>query len=573
GTSETFPLERDERGCWMTALPGIRNDDRYQFELNNDKNFPDPASRWQPEGVHEESAVAAAAFAWSDESWKGLPLGEMIIYELHVGTFTSQGTFDGVIDKLDHLATLGVNAIEIMPVAQFPGTRNWGYDGVFPFAVQHSYGGIQGLKKLVNEAHLKGIAVILDVVYNHQGPEGNYLAAFAPFFTDKYKTGWGSAINFDDAYCDGVRAFYAQNAIQWLDEFHIDGLRMDAVHAIWDFSAHHFIEMLREKVEAVEQATGRKKVLIAELDLNTPRYINPPQSGGYGMDGQWVDEFHHALHALVTGEVNGYYEDFGEVSHLAKAFRDSYVYTGQYSVHRKKHFGVLPAQNPYSQFVVFAQNHDQVGNRLLGDRLTTQLSFEALKLTAAVLLLSPHVPMLFMGEEYGEQNPFQYFISHTDKSLVEAVRKGRKEEFKYFGWKDEVPDPQAEETFRQCVLSWDWHADERRILLSWYRHLIAFRKSRAAMRGYGRGTVVVSPTTENRMITFERRADNDSILVVFNFNKTPAAFTPAVAGSLSILFDSSSQEWNGKGDPVPATLSIQDTAAINPESVVVFEIH
>jgi maltooligosyltrehalose trehalohydrolase len=371
----SIPLQQDERGFWKAVLGDVAEGTLYTYRLGGGKEFPDPASRWQPQGVHGPSAVVPGYFEWADHEWKGMPLREMIIYELHVGTFTSAQTFDGVITKLPYLKELGINTIELMPVAQFPGSRNWGYDGVFPFAVQHSYGGATGLKRLVNEAHRSGIAVILDVVYNHLGPEGNYFGEFGPYFSDKYKTFWGSAINFDNAYCDAVRQFFIQNACMWLDEFHIDGLRMDAVHAIWDFSARHFIEELVEQVRRLERQSGRRKILIAELDLNNPRYINPPERGGYGMDGQWIDEFHHALHALITGETDGYYEDFGKVEHLKKAFTDSYVYTGEYSAHRKKNFGVSARKNRYSQFVVFAQNHDQVGNRLLGDRLTHHLSF------------------------------------------------------------------------------------------------------------------------------------------------------------------------------------------------------
>lgn len=569
--SVIHPLIPDERGYWSITLNSLRNGDGYLFQLDNDTLLPDPASRWQPEGVHGPSAIAGTSFPWTDHDWKGLPLADMILYELHVGTFTPAGTFDGVISRLDHLAKTGINAIELMPVAQFPGTRNWGYDGVFPFAVQNSYGGIIALKQLVNEAHQRGIAVILDVVYNHQGPEGNYLPAYGPYFTDKIKTFWGEAINYDGAYADGVRHFYFQNALQWLDEFHIDGLRMDAVHAIWDFSARHFIEELRAKVKQLEERTGRKKILIAELDLNNPRYINPPDAGGYGMDGQWIDEFHHALHAVLTGEVNGYYEDFGDISHLARSLRDSYVYTGQYSVHRKRSFGVPPEKNDYGQFVVFAQNHDQVGNRMLGDRLTTQLSFEALKLAAATVLLSPHVPMLFMGEEYGETNPFQYFISHTEPELVENVRKGRREEFKHFSWEGDVPDPQSEETFRQCILSWRDDA-QHTALLSFYWYLIAFRKSREAMQGRERNTVNVFDHGTQKVIAFERKYGSDRVLIVLNFQKTSAEFTSPLKGGLRKIFDSSSEAWYGPGEASNGQAEAQRTYRLNPSSAVVFEV-
>jgi maltooligosyltrehalose trehalohydrolase len=566
-----YSMENDADGYWSVALSDVLPGSKYYFAVDK-KQLPDPASLSQPEGVHGPSVVVDRDFMWSDHLWTGISLSDMIIYELHVGTFTEQSTFEGVISKLPYLQELGINTIEIMPVAQFPGFRNWGYDGVYPFAVQQSYGGPQGLKRLVDASHGHGIAVILDVVYNHQGPEGNYLSAYGPYFTDKYKTGWGSAINFDDAWCDGVRNFYWQNALMWLDEFHIDGLRLDAVHAIWDNGSVHFTEELRSKVRAIEIATGRLKVLIAEFDLNNPRYIDPVEKGGYGLDGQWTDEFHHALHSVVTGETDGYYEDFGQMSHLVKALTDSYVYTGQYSAHRKKRFGKLPRENPFSQFVVFAQNHDQVGNRFLGDRLSTMISFEALKLTAATYLLSPHVPMLFMGEEYGEKRPFQYFISHTDKGLVEAVREGRKKEFSYFNWEAEIPDPQAEETFNKCLLSWNFDKDRQaRTLLEYYRWLITFRKERKAMKGRARHCLRILPVVDKRVVLYELSHDDDRVFIALNFGKQQAAFTQTYRQNFKMIFDSSAEEWNG-----PAIHHIKESEhgemiLMNPESAIIFE--
>jgi maltooligosyltrehalose trehalohydrolase len=564
-------LTRSEFGYWTIRIENVQVGIRYMFQLDGEKKLPDPASRWQPAGVHEASAVADTNFGWTDDSWAGIPLGEMIIYELHVGTFSPEGTFAGVIKKLDYLKELGINTIELMPVAQFPGDRNWGYDGVYPFAVHHDYGGPIGLMELVNEAHSREIAVLLDVVYNHQGPEGNYLTDYGPYFTDKYKTGWGKAINFDDAWCDGVRHFYWQNALMWLTTFRIDGLRLDAVHAIWDFGARHFVEVLASKTEQIQKASGRKKVLIAEFDLNNPRYITAPSKGGYGLSGQWVDEFHHALHSLVTGETNGYYEDFGDVEHLLRSLRDSYVYTGQYSKHRKKHFGVLPESNPYSQFVVFAQNHDQIGNRKLGDRLTAKLSFEALKLVAATLLLSPHVPMLFMGEEYGEKNPFQYFISHTDEELVKMVQEGRKKEFSYFTWEGDIPDPQAEETFRHCKLSWTHLAGEHAVLLSFYTFLISFRKQRIAMKGFERKHVRVFQIPDRKIIGMERTFESDYILIFFNFEKNVAQFSYQDVIGLKMFFDSSAAHWKPDRKDVPTLSRTDNSVVMGPESVIIFE--
>lgn len=567
-----YAMTRDERGHWSVTINRVKPGDRYLYRIDQERILPDPASRWQPEGVHGASAVTDSNFDWTDTAWEGLALDEMIIYELHTGTFTPQGNFNGIISRLDYLQTLGINAIEIMPVAQFPGSRNWGYDGVYPFAPHHDYGSVTGLKKLVDEAHKRGIAIILDVVYNHQGPEGNYLGEYGPYFTEKYKTPWGLALNFDDAFCDGVRQFYRQNALMWFDEFHIDGLRLDAVHAIWDFSARHFIEDLSASVRALERNVGRKKVLIAELDLNNPRYINPPEKGGFDMDGQWNDEFHHALHSLVTAEVDGYYEDFGTPAHVVKALRDSYVYTGEYSVHRKKNFGVLP-HNPYGQFVVFIQNHDQIGNRMLGDRLTAKLSPDALRLVAGAMLLSPHVPMLFMGEEYGAKNPFQYFISHTDDNLVELVRQGRKNEFKYFNWQDEVPDPQSEAVFQQCVLTGPDETDTTSAsLLAWYKHLIRFRKERLAMKGRERETLQVFDAGNDRVISFVRAFGPDKVLVVMNFNTGKASYTPPLLSPLRKVFDSSAVEWGGAGSATPDLPTPAEPFLINAESLVLFEL-
>ncbi|RAW00929.1 malto-oligosyltrehalose trehalohydrolase [Pseudochryseolinea flava] len=563
-----FDMKRDEFGFWETAIDFAAPGDEYQFVLDDDKLLPDPASRCQKHGVHGPSVVTQQSFSWNDSRWKGIPLEEMVIYELHIGTFTKQGTFEGVVSKLDYLSELGINTIEIMPLAQFPGSRNWGYDGVFPFAVQHTYGGIEGLKQLVDAAHQRNIAVILDVVYNHQGPEGNYFEAFGPFFSDKYKTFWGKAINFDDAHCDAVRHFYLQNALQWLDEFHIDGLRLDAVHAIWDFSAQHFVQQLADTVKDLDHKLGCKKVLIAEFDLNNPRYIRPKTKGGLGLDGQWIDEFHHALHARLTGEMNGYYEDFGDTTHLTKSLRDSYVYTGEYSKHRKKYFGIPANDTSYGQFVVFSQNHDQIGNRLLGDRISKQVDFEKLKLAAATVLLSPHVPMLFMGEEYGEQNPFQYFISHTDKTLIENVRKGRREEFKYFGWTEEVPDPQAVETFEQCILSWDLQTQANRTLFSLYQYLINFRKIHPAMKSRERSDLMVHNLTEKDLIVFERYHDGHRILIVLNFSDRNMIHPLQLERQLKKIFDSAS--WSGS-EQNPTIVNTNEPIAVKAWSAQVYE--
>ena len=565
-------MEPDLGGYWRITVDQVAPGDQYLFKPDDEEPLPDPASRWQPDGVHGPSAVADTVFSWTDVHWKGLSTEQLIIYEIHTGVFTPAGNFAGIIDKLAYLKQLGITAIELMPVTQFPGARNWGYDGVFPFAVHTAYGGIPGLKELVNAAHHHGIAVILDVVYNHFGPEGNCFGAYGPYFTDKYKGNWGNVINYDDAYCDGVRHFFWQNALMWLDEFHIDGLRLDAVHAIWDFGVPHFMDELRKQVAALAGQTDRQKILIAELDLNNPRYIQSPQAGGYGLDAQWNDEFHHALHALVTGETDGYYEDFGKPAHLAKALQDAYVYTGQYSVVRKKQFGTYPYGTSCDQFVVFAQNHDQTGNRPLGDRFATQISFEALKLVAATVLLSPYVPLLFMGEEYGERNPFQYFISHTDPELVEMVRKGRREEFAYFFGDREAPDPQSEATFNACKLSWNHTQDQRAAcLLAFYQYLIAFRTNHPGMQGRERDQLSMLETGNDHIIGFQRSDGIDRLLIFLNFNREDSTCTCSLPADARKLLDSAAEEWMGPGVLAP-DLPAHDPWCLRAESVVVFAL-
>lgn len=553
-----YPMIKDELGYWHVSVPDVLPGLQYKYLLDDDFLLPDPASRYQPEGVHGPSVVVDTRYKWNDENWKGIPLAEMVIYELHTGTFTQQGNFKGVISRLGHLRSIGINAIELLPVAQFPGTRNWGYDGVYPFAVQHSYGGVEGLKDLVDAAHQHGIAVILDVVYNHLGPEGNYFSQYGPWFTDKFRTPWGTAINFDDAWCDGVRAYFIQNALMWLEEFHIDGLRLDAVHAIWDCGARHFLEELSAAVDHLP----KQKILIGEVDYNSPRYITTREKNGYGLHAQWIDEFHHALHSLLTGERNGYYADFGGLEPLAKSFRDSYVFTGQYSSSRKRYFGISPRQHDYHQFVVFAQNHDQVGNRMLGERLSTLITFEAQKLAAAVILLSPHVPLLFMGEEYGEKNPFQYFTDHSDPMLIEAVSKGRKAEFASFAWEGEVPEPQAESTFNNSVLSWDISV----VIMELYRFLIDFRRTRAAMKNTARESVQVSTVEE--LLIVQR---GGTVLLLFNFSDKPVIYQHTDHTTLLKKFDSASVSWNGPGETALSEITAGSSISLQPLSAIVYE--
>ena len=568
-------LKEESRGYWSGIVEKIEPGALYFFRLDGVNERPDPASYYQPDGVHKASRVVDPGFEWTDDGWTGLPLRDYILYELHVGTFSPEGTFDAVIGRLDELRDLGVNALEIMPVAQFPGERNWGYDGVHPFAVQDSYGGPDALKRLVNECHLRGFAVILDVVYNHLGPEGNYLRDFGPYFTGKYHTPWGEALNFDDAHSDEVRNYFIQNALYWLKYFHFDALRLDAVHAIYDMSATPFLQQLAESVEAFRRQGNWRRYLIAESDLNDSRLIRPREVWGYGLDAQWSDDFHHSLHSLLTGERDGYYADFGDAGHLVKAIREGFTYTGEYSFYRKRRHGNFAADIPTAQFVVAAQNHDQIGNRMLGDRLSTLVSHEGRKLAAGAVMLSPYIPLLFMGEEYGEQSPFLYFVSHTDPDLVEAVRAGRKEEFKSFEWGVEPPDPQSIETFLKSKLNW-WKRKEGsgRSLLHFYSTLISMRKTIPALAAMDRGHVDVQLAADTNVIALKRWWDGSMVLCLFNFNPEDVPLRLVkihTEGMWHRVLDSSDRLWEGPGTMLPDDIDSNDMVTLRAHSVAILE--
>jgi maltooligosyltrehalose trehalohydrolase len=504
--------------------------------------------------------VVDSYFPWQDDHWFGLPLQDHVLYELHVGAFTSEGTFEAIIPHLEDLRSLGITAVELMPLAQFPGECNWGYDGVYPFAVQNSYGGPEGLKRLVNACHQKGLAVVLDVVYNHLGPEGNYLGNFAPYFTDRYRTPWGAAVNFDGAESDHVRRFFIENALYWITEFHVDSLRIDAVHAILDFSACPFLEELALAVHETAEEVNRRIYVIAESALNDSRVIGSQETGGYGLDAQWNDDFHHALHTLLTGEQSGYYMDFGHLEDLAQAFRQGYVYAGKYSPYRRRRHGNSSSHIPARQFVVFSQNHDQVGNRMMGERLSELVSFERLKLTAGVMLLSPFIPLLFMGEEHGETAPFPYFVSHSDPRLIEAVRKGRKAEFASFGWVAEPLDPQDRATFQRAKVNHNLrHEGHHRVLADFYHELIRLRKQIPALAHLSKTDMEVLSYESERALVVRRWCDEDEALAVFNFKDAEACPTVSgPAGRWVRLLDSAEDRWQGPGGRVPPSVSLED---------------
>ncbi len=551
---EVVALDPRPLGYYDGVVEGIGPGTRYLYRLNGELERPDPASESQPEGVHGPSEIVDPRFPWEDEGWRGLGLEELVIYELHVGTFSQAGTFEGVKEHLDELADLGVTALELMPVAQFPGTRNWGYDGVYPFAVQDSYGGPRGLKELVNDCHRRGLCVILDVVYNHLGPEGNYLRDFGPYFTEEYRTPWGEALNFDGPWSDEVRRFFLSNALFWITEFHMDGLRVDAIHGVKDSSARPFLQELSWWVHRRSRLLGRRVHLMAESDLNDARTVSPRESGGLGFDAQWNDDFHHAIHALLTGERDGYYEDFGRLRHLVRALRDGFVYQGQYSRYRKRRHGNKSGDISQRRMVVFSQNHDQVGNRALGDRLSVLLDPQGLKLAAGLVLLSPFVPLLFMGEEYGETAPFLYFTSHGDPDLAEAIRRGRNEELSQSVRLGFPPDPQDEATYLLCRLqrSLSRHGHHE-ALLRFYRALIALRKeiSYAGMDSDWE----VEEVARDRILLVRSCSSERQVARLYHFGKEGfEATVPLRSGLWRKRIDSWEAEWMGPGSVLPSIL-------------------
>ena len=569
----SFPIIKDEKGYRRILTEGVFPGALYFYCLDGQRDRPDPASHSQPQGVHGPSEVLDhSTFKWEDSGWKGIPLSKMIMYEIHIGTFTPEGTFDAVILRLDELSVVGINTIELMPVAQFPGERNWGYDGTYPFAVQNSYGGPEGLKILINECHKKGMAVILDVVYNHFGPEGNYLWDYGPYFTDRYKTPWGQAINYDGLYSNEVRNFFIENALHWFKNYHFDALRLDAIHGIFDFSARPFLQELAEKVEELSINEGKKYYLIAESDLNDSRIVRPRNMGGYGIDAQWCDDFHHSVHTLLTGENRGYYIDFAETEHLIKSLREGFVYSGQYSEYRKKNHGNFSKDRPAEQFIVFSQNHDQVGNRIFGERLSNLVSFESLKLAAGAVLLSPYIPLLFMGEEYGDDAPFLYFVSHSDPDLIEAVRKGRKEEFKSFSWNEEPPDPQAVETFLKSKINWEKRKEgEHKVLLDFYKSLIKLRRDIPALSYLDKECIEVFELENKKTFSIQRWKDGSEVYLLFNFDNNNIKFTPSLTkGSWEKIFDSSEKIWNGPGTFLQKKISQGDELTVRGLNFVLY---
>lgn len=573
-----LPLAAQADGYWQITASEIEPGTRYLYQLDG-KPRPDPASQFQPQGVHQASQVVGHDFEWSDRDWKNVPLAELILYELHVGTFTPAGTFEAIIPRLADLKALGVNAIELMPIAQFAGDqandqayRNWGYDGVFPFAVQNSYGQPQQLKQLIDACHSQGIAVLLDVVYNHFGPEGNYFSDFGPYLTEKYQAMWGNAINFDDAHSPAVRNFFIENALYWLREYHFDGLRLDAAQAIYDLGAMHFLEELATAVSTLGKEVGKQFHLTAESDLNDPRLIRPVEVGGYGLDAQWADDFHHALYALLTGANTAYYQDFGRCGHLAKAYQESFVYDWQYAPHRHRFHGRSAVNCSPSQFVVCIQNHDQVANELPGKRLSQKVSFEALKLAAGAVLLSPYIPLLFMGEEYGEEAPFTYFVSHSEPELVEQVRKGRQQEAERFHTEEKAPDPAAVETFLMSKLNWEQRQQgKHQVLWSFYQRLIQLRQTLPALLERKSRNIQAFSDEAEQLVGWHRWHGDEQALCLMNFNTKAIAVQPSIPdASWQKVIDSATPDWMGSGTLAPEKLLGGQEVTIQPHSVVLY---
>ncbi len=518
--NERVEMHRANDGWWHAELSPELSRADYAFSIDYGPPLPDPRSPYQPNGVHGMSRpVDHSAFEWRNTKWQQAPLSSAIIYECHVGTFTQSGTFDAAVEHLGYLRDLGVTHVELMPVAEFSGSRGWGYDGVDLFAPHHSYGGPNAMKRFVDAAHGHGLGVILDVVYNHLGPEGSYIAKFGPYFTDRYRTPWGDAVNLDERDSDEVRRFFCDNALMWLRDYRVDGLRLDAIHAIFDASAIHFLEQLGAEVHQLEAEVGRHLVVIAESDLNQPRIVAAREAGGYGLDAQWNDDFHHALHTILTGETAGYLADFGAIAQLAKCLTRGFVYDGTYSKSRRRTHGRPVLGLSAHRFVAFMQNHDQVGNRATGERLGHLVTIDQLKISAAILMTSPFIPMLFQGEEWNASSPFQYFTDHQDSALAESVRKGRRAEFAHFvANASHVPDPQELQTFARSKLDWDkGDRGEHREIFEWYRQLIGLRR---CVRDFENGELQLDA------VKFDEAArwicvSRGECVVVCNFAMTP----------------------------------------------------
>src|SRR5918992_270860 len=515
-----IPMSPNEHGWWRVSTRAQPGDD-YSFSIDGSPALPDPRSQSQPEGIHGPSRLTDhSSFTWSDHEWRGVaPPGE-VVYELHVGTFTPEGTLDAAIGRLDQIAELGIGAVELMPATEFPGDRGWGYDAVNHYAPHRTYGGPDSLKRFVDACHGHGLAAILDVVCSHFGPHCGHLQSFGPYFSERTRTPWGSAVNLDGPDSDAVRSFFIDNALHWFRNYHFDGLRLDAVHALVDTSAQPFLEELAVAVEGLKEELGRTLFLIAESDLNDPRVVTPREFGGYGLNAQWSDDFHHSLHAVLTGERNAYYEDFGSIADLAKALREAFVYDGRYSAFRRRRHGRTARGLPGNRFLGYLQNHDQVGNRPGGERSSNLMAANLLKVGAALVMTAPFVPMLFQGEEWGASSPFLYFIDLPDPSTAREVANSRRKELAQLGWDPvDVPDPQDPQTFARSKLDWaEVDEPDHRDLLQWHKSLIRLRRETPELRDGRFDLLEVRYDESARWLVAER----GPVKVACNFSSEPA---------------------------------------------------
>jgi maltooligosyltrehalose trehalohydrolase len=572
-TERSIPMIRDDWGYWRVVADHISPGTRYRYLLGEALTRPDPASHLQPEGVHGPSEVVDhTQFVWHDPDWRGISLEEMVIYELHVGTFTPEGTFAAIIPRIPDLLQIGVNTLQIMPVAQFPGNRNWGYDGTHLFAVQNSYGGPGGLKRLIDACHMQGMAVILDVIYNHFGPEGCYIQEFGPYFSEKYRVTWGRAINYDDYYSDQVRNFFIQNALHWLHTYHFDGLRLDAAHMMYDSGAKHILQELAEVFEECTKRYGRRCYLFSEGSIDDARYVRSRTLGGFGMNATWFDDFHHAITALVCPGRSGYESDFGRTAHLAKVLQDGYLFNWQYCPSLKRRIGSSSKDVPPSQLIAFIQNHDVAGNRPHGERLSHLVPFEVQKLAAGALLLSPYTPLLFMGEEYGEDAPFHYFTSFSDHQLIESIIDGRREAFCNFPSTEDLPDPQDPELFFRSKLDWEKrNKDRHRVLLQFYARLLSLRRVLPALACTDRACLSASDYEDERLILLHRWHGASQILSLFNFSRDAVRFSRSLPeGTWTKVLDSADAAWGGSGSLMPEQVEPEDELTISPLSFALY---
>jgi len=569
-------LEPDERGFYSGVVTDARAGDDYVLVLDGECERPDPASRHQPFGVHQASRVVdVSRFQWSDAGFEPRPLDAWVIYELHVGTFSPEGTFDGALRHLDHLVDLGVTAIEVMPVAAFPGNRNWGYDGVQPYAVHHAYGGPEQFARFVDACHRRGISVVLDVVYNHLGPEGNYLGQFAPFFTDRYHTPWGSALNFDGEHSELVRRYFVENALMWIRDYHVDALRLDAIHGIVDTSAVHILEELAIDVHALGRSLGRNVFLFPESDLNDPRVVRSVEHFGYGLDAQWTDDFHHALHAAALGSKKGWFADFGSVEQLAHALRRGWVFEGQRSRFRNRRHGRPATDLGATCFIYFDQNHDQIANAYQGKRLAELAEPALWRSMAGLMLLAPAIPLLFMGEEWGTQRPFHYFTSHGDTGLAQAVREGRRREHEALG-DAAFFDPQEQATFDASRLDWsELDQPSHRGHLEYYRALLGLRSQHAAYRRLSRRSWQVTHREPERALFLVWEGPSEQrLLVAVSFARGPCQLPlPAISEPLERLLFSNDPSFSPQGPQTtapPRRLHGEEPAVLIGPGLVVY---